>query len=83
MYMKMKNPIGEVLTRDHGNERYTIVGVAKDMICESPFEPVRQQIFFFTESLINTLETKFNSFKKSKTCNMLKINPNLVRKMYS
>ena len=57
-YMKMKNPIGEVLTRDHGNERYTIVGVAKDMISESPFEPVRQQIFFFTKGFINTFEIR-------------------------
>ena len=44
-YMNLKNPIGEVLTRDHGNEQYTIVGVVKDMINESPFEPVRQMIF--------------------------------------
>ena len=57
-YMNMKNPIGEVLTRDHGNERYTIVGVAKDMISESPFEPVRQQIFFFTKDFINTFEVR-------------------------
>jgi ABC-type antimicrobial peptide transport system permease subunit len=44
-YMNLKNPIGEVLTRDHGNEQYTIIGVVKDMINESPFEPVRQMIF--------------------------------------
>ena len=57
-YMNMKNPIGEVLTRDHGNERYTIVGVAKDMISESPFEPVRQQIFFFTKGFINIFDIR-------------------------
>jgi putative ABC transport system permease protein len=57
-YMNLKNPIGEVLSRDHGNERYTIVGVAKDMISESPFEPVRQMIFFFTKGFINTFEIR-------------------------
>jgi len=57
-YMNVKNPIGEVLTRDHGNERYTIVGVAKDIISESPFEPVRQQIFFMTKGFINTFEIR-------------------------
>ena len=53
-YMNLKNPVGEVVTRDHGNERYTIVGVVKDMISESPFEPVRQMIFFLTKGLVNT-----------------------------
>jgi putative ABC transport system permease protein len=57
-YLNFKNPIGKVLTRDHGNERYTIVGVAKDMISESPFEPVRQQIFFLTKDFINTFEIR-------------------------
>jgi putative ABC transport system permease protein len=52
-YLNLKKPVGEVLTRDHGNERYTIVGVVKDMISESPFEPVRQMIFFLNKHLIN------------------------------
>jgi len=54
-YLHLKNPVGEVLTRDHGNERYTIVGVVKDMISESPFEPVRQMIFFLNKHFINTV----------------------------
>jgi ABC-type antimicrobial peptide transport system permease subunit len=57
-YLNLKNPVGEVLSRDHGNERYTIVGVVKDMISESPFEPVRQQIFFFTKHFINTVDIR-------------------------
>jgi putative ABC transport system permease protein len=52
-YLNLKNPVGEVLTRDHGNERYTIVGVVKDMISESPFQPVRQMIFFLNKHFIN------------------------------
>jgi putative ABC transport system permease protein len=57
-YLNLKNPVGEVLTRDHGNERYTIVGVVKDMISESPFEPVRQMIFFLNKHFINTVDIR-------------------------
>jgi ABC-type antimicrobial peptide transport system permease subunit len=57
-YLNLKNPVGEVLTRDHGNERYTIVGVVKDMINESPFEPVRQMIFFLTKHFFNTVNIR-------------------------
>ena len=57
-YLNLKNPVGEVLTRDHGNERYTIVGVVKDMINESPFEPVRQMIFFLNKHFFNTINIR-------------------------
>ena len=57
-YLNLKTPVGEVLTRDHGNERYTIVGVVKDMISESPSEPVRQMIFFLTQHFFNTVNVR-------------------------
>jgi putative ABC transport system permease protein len=57
-YTNLKNPVGEVLTRDGGNERYTIVGVVKDMISESPFEPVRQMIFSLNDQFINTVDIR-------------------------
>jgi putative ABC transport system permease protein len=57
-YLNLKNPVGQVLTRDHGNERYTIVGVVKDMINESPFEPVRQMIFFLNKHFFNTVNIR-------------------------
>ena len=43
-YMGLKHPVGTVMTR--GNDaRYTIIGVVRDMVSQSPFEPVRQMIF--------------------------------------
>ena len=57
-YMNLKHPIGEVLTRDGGNEHYTIVGVVKDMINESPFEPVRQMMFSLNDQYINTIDIR-------------------------
>ena len=42
-YMDLKNPIGETIKWD--DAKFTIVGVVKDMIMESPFSPVRQTIY--------------------------------------
>ena len=49
-YMGLKNPVGKVL-RDGGGENhsveYKIIGVIDDMIVQSPYEPVKQSIYFF------------------------------------
>ena len=42
-YMGFTNPVGENITWDR--VRFTIVGVVKDMIMESPFNPVRQAVY--------------------------------------
>jgi putative ABC transport system permease protein len=57
-YMNLKHPIGEVLTRDGGNEHYTVVGVVKDMINESPFEAVRQMMFSLNDQYINVVDIR-------------------------
>jgi ABC-type antimicrobial peptide transport system permease subunit len=46
-YMGLKSPIGEVVRwgRGEGGTDYTIIGVVKDMIMQSPYQPVRQMIF--------------------------------------
>lgn len=49
-YMKLKNPVGEVVhwqNRPWGMDNdFTILGVCDDMIMDSPFEPVKPAIFF-------------------------------------
>ncbi len=42
-YMGLAKPIGEIIRWD--NTPFTIVGVIKDMVMESPFEPVRQSVY--------------------------------------
>jgi ABC-type antimicrobial peptide transport system permease subunit len=42
-YMGLKNPVGEVVT---WNKKYTILGVVKDIVVASPFEPVKQAIYY-------------------------------------
>jgi hypothetical protein len=43
-YMGLKHPIGEIVDWN-GNGKYTIIGVVRDMVSQSPFEPTMQMIF--------------------------------------
>jgi putative ABC transport system permease protein len=49
-YMGLKNPVGENLTWNwfwtKTSQSYTIIGVIKDVIMESPYEPVGPAMFF-------------------------------------
>lgn len=42
-YMDLKNPLGEIIRWE--GFQFTIVGVVKNMVMESPFNPVRQAFF--------------------------------------
>jgi ABC-type antimicrobial peptide transport system permease subunit len=42
-YMNLKNPVGEIIKWD--GFQFTIIGVVKDMVMESPFNPVRHTIY--------------------------------------
>jgi len=44
-YMGIQNPVGKYITRG-GSPPLKIVGITKDMIMESPYEPIHQAIFF-------------------------------------
>ena len=43
-YMRLKNPVGQLVNWD--DKKYTVLGVTKDMIVESPYEPVKPTIFY-------------------------------------
>ena len=48
-YMELQQPVGETVTwkwRDNQPVLYTILGVIKDMVMESPYEPVEPTMFF-------------------------------------
>jgi putative ABC transport system permease protein len=44
-YMRLTNPVGETVSL--GDSKFTIIGVVKDMIAESPYDPVKQTLFYF------------------------------------
>jgi putative ABC transport system permease protein len=61
-YMELKNPIGEIIKWD--GYPFRIIGVIKDMVMESPFEPVRQTMY-----LVN--------FDAANACIHIRINPKM------
>ncbi|MGZ3822001.1 MAG: FtsX-like permease family protein, partial [Mucilaginibacter sp.] len=46
-YMGLKNAIGEIISWN--DKKYTVLGVTKDMIVESPYEPIKPTIFYITK----------------------------------
>jgi ABC-type antimicrobial peptide transport system permease subunit len=45
-YMGMKNSVGEWIKDDATQQTWKIIGVIKDMIMQSPYEPVKQTYYF-------------------------------------
>lgn len=64
-FMNIKDPIGTVI--ENGQQKYTIIGVVKDMLMESPYEPVRQALYFLDYERANWILVKLNPAKPVKT----------------
>jgi len=45
-YMGLKNPVGQIVR--WGDKQYTVIGITKDMIVESPYEPIKPTVFYIT-----------------------------------
>jgi len=49
--MRYKNPVGEVITMwNNGERKLTVIGVAKDALMNSPFEPAQPTMFIYDPS---------------------------------
>jgi ABC-type antimicrobial peptide transport system permease subunit len=57
-YMGLQNPIGKVMTRAGNN--YEIIGVVKDLVTQSPYDPVKATIFMLDENWFNHLYIKLD-----------------------
>ncbi|UHG92161.1 ABC transporter permease [Spirosoma oryzicola] len=57
-FMGLKQPLGEILKWN--GKKYTIVGVIKDMVMSSPFEPVKQTVFLLDYQWANIVIVKLN-----------------------
>jgi len=51
-YLGFKNPIGQTITW-LGNGKYKIIGVVKDMISQSAYQPVEQTFYYVRKGLTN------------------------------
>ncbi|GAB3321031.1 ABC transporter permease [Larkinella ripae] len=57
-YMGLKNPVGETIK--WGDEPYKVIGVVKNLITQSPYEPVKQTIFVLNYKRVSLLTLKIN-----------------------
>jgi len=58
-YMGLENPIGTVMTR--GDDKHPIVGVVKNLVTQSPYDPVRQTIFMVHKTWLNYINVKLKA----------------------
>jgi putative ABC transport system permease protein len=45
-YMGLKTPVGQIVSWN--DKKYTVLGVTKDMIVESPYEPIKPTVYYLT-----------------------------------
>lgn len=61
-YMGFKDPVGQRLTDvdEFGRHKWTrtIIGVVKDIVMESPYEPVKQTIYYCNQNAFNLLHIR-------------------------
>lgn len=48
-YIGLKNPVGEFIKSEDGKDTWQIAGVIKDMLMQSPYEPVKAGFFFLDQ----------------------------------
>jgi ABC-type antimicrobial peptide transport system permease subunit len=64
-YMELENPVGETITwkwHDNKPKPYKILGVIRDMVMESPYEPIEPTLFFIKplNGGVNWINIKIN-----------------------
>lgn len=77
--MGFKHPVGQVVR--NGNSKYIVVGVVKDFILQSPYEPVKQMIIQGPSSWFNVIHFKLND--KLSTAQSLKLAESVFKKYNS
>lgn len=63
--MGLENPVGEYITG--GNERAKIIGVIKDMVMQSPYQPVKQALFFVNYDNVSYINIKLKPESSTST----------------
>ncbi len=58
-FMNLKHPVGETIKWDDKN--YHVIGVIKDMVMQSPYEPVSRTVFVWDKSAQNIVNVKIAS----------------------
>jgi putative ABC transport system permease protein len=66
-FMGLKNPVGTMVKwgNDEHAKSYQVIGVIKDLVMESPYEPVKQTIFLLDYENVNWIILKLNPNKSA------------------
>ncbi|HSZ84736.1 MAG TPA: FtsX-like permease family protein, partial [Puia sp.] len=66
-YMGLKNPVGTIVKwgTDATAKNYKVIGVIKDMLMESPYDAIRQTIYFMDYDNVNWIILKLNPNKSA------------------
>jgi hypothetical protein len=61
-YIGLKNPVGEFISKRNNGQSWKILGVIKDVIMQSPYEPVKQTHFFldYNDSAASRINIRIN-----------------------
>ncbi|WP_419700125.1 ABC transporter permease [Mucilaginibacter sp. NFX135] len=57
-FMNFKNPVGEIVK--WGDKPFRVIGVIKDMLMSSPYEPVKQTFFYLDKDPDGVITVKLN-----------------------
>ena len=57
-YMGFKNPVGEIIR--FANKDHIVIGVVKNMVMSSPYEPAKQTIFYLDNSDFDDIVIRIN-----------------------
>ncbi len=60
------NIIGQII--EFNGKNYTVIGVVKDMVMESPYKPVRPMIFFYNSSWTSQIIRRYKAGCAYKGC---------------
>ncbi|MBB6108151.1 ABC transporter permease [Mucilaginibacter lappiensis] len=55
-FMNFKSPIGEIITSN--GRQYRVIGIIKDMLMSSPYEPVKQTFFYLDKNPVGVISIK-------------------------
>jgi putative ABC transport system permease protein len=61
-FMNIQHPLGTIIKwgRDNDAKYLTVIGVIKNMIMESPYDPVKQTIYMMDQNNVNWIDLKLN-----------------------
>ena len=63
-FLGFKNPVGTILKWE--DRPYTIIGVIKDMVVQSPYQPVRPSLFHISSNMENVVIMKLDPTSSSR-----------------